>query len=419
MISHKVGNRRHKALRPKRENEVTKKVFVVGTFDTKGRELAHVAGLVADQGLGVVRVDLSTSSDHRSIADVPPAEVAACHPEGAGAVMTGDRGSAVAGMAAAFEAFVATRDDIGAMISLGGSGGTALVAPGMQALPVGVPKLIVSTLASGNVAPYVGPADITMMPSVTDVAGLNRISRVILGNAAHAIAGMAKAARETAGDDRPAVGLTMFGVTTPCVTHLTERLEAEVDPIVFHATGTGGQAMEKLVDSGMISSVIDTTTTEICDLLFGGILAATEDRLGAIARSGIPYVGSCGALDMVNFGARATVPERYAHRLFYQHNPQVTLMRTTPDECRQMGEWIGARLNACTGPVRFLLPGGGLSMLDAPGMPFELIEARNALFEALEATVEQTPNRRLVRLPHNINDAAFSDALYTHWKEIA
>ncbi|TDX32575.1 Tm-1-like ATP-binding domain-containing protein [Rhodovulum visakhapatnamense] len=398
---------------------MAKKVFVVGTFDTKGRELAHVAGLVADQGLEVVQVDLSTSPGHRSGADVTPAEVAACHPEGTGAVMTGDRGTAVAGMAAAFEAFVATRADIGAMISLGGSGGTALAAPGMRALPVGVPKLIVSTLASGNVAPYVGPSDITMMPSVTDVAGLNRISRVILGNAARAIAGMAKAAPEAAGDDRPAVGLTMFGVTTPCVTHLTDRLGAEVDPIVFHATGTGGQAMEKLVDSGMISSVIDTTTTEICDLLFGGILAATEDRLGAIARTGIPYVGSCGALDMVNFGPRSSVPDRYAHRQFYQHNPQITLMRTTPDECRQMGEWIGARLNACKGPVRFLLPEGGVSMLDAPGMPFELIDARSALFDALEATVEQTPDRRLIRLPHNINDEAFSDALYTHWKEIA
>ncbi|MBL3580445.1 Tm-1-like ATP-binding domain-containing protein, partial [Rhodovulum visakhapatnamense] len=275
------------------------------------------------------------------------------------------------------------------------------------------------SLASGNVAPYVGPSDITMMPSVTDVAGLNRISRVILGNAARAIAGMAKAAPEAAGDGRPAVGLTMFGVTTPCVTRLTDRLGAEVDPIVFHATGTGGQAMEKLVDSGMISSVIDTTTTEICDLLFGGILAATEDRLGAIARTGIPYVGSCGALDMVNFGPRSSVPDRYAHRQFYQHNPQITLMRTTPDECRQMGEWIGARLNACKGPVRFLLPEGGVSMLDAPGMPFELIDARSALFAALEATVEQTPDRRLIRLPHNINDEAFSDALYTHWKEIA
>jgi uncharacterized protein (UPF0261 family) len=394
------------------------KAYVVGTCDTKGAELAYVQGLIAAAGVPTVLVDLGTRSTGEG-ADVTPQRVAAHHPAGAGAVLGDDRGQAIAAMAEAFSRFALTRDDLGGMIGLGGSGGTALITPAMRALPVGVPKVMVSTVASGNTAPYVGPADICMMYSVTDVAGLNRISRRVLGNAAYALAGMLAHRVPEAAADKPALGLTMFGVTTPCVQRVTRALEGDYDCLVFHATGTGGQSMEKLVDSGLVTGVIDVTTTEVCDLLMGGVFSAGEDRLGAIARTAVPYVGSCGALDMVNFGAMDTVPTRYRERNLYVHNPQVTLMRTTPEESRRMGEWIGAKLNACEGEVRFLLPEGGVSLIDAPGQPFHDPAADAALFEALEATVEQTKRRRLIRLPHNVNDPAFADALVANFREIA
>jgi uncharacterized protein (UPF0261 family) len=394
------------------------KAYVVGTCDTKGEELAYVRDLIAAAGMPAVLVDLGTRSDGRR-ADVTPQEVAAHHPKGAGAVFGEDRGQAVAAMAEAFARFVRARADIGGMIGLGGSGGTALVTPAMRALPVGVPKVMVSTVASGNVAPYVGPSDICMMYSVTDVAGLNRISRQVLGNAAHALAGMMAHRVPAASDAKPAVGLTMFGVTTPCVQQVTKALESDYDCLVFHATGTGGQSMEKLVDSGLIAGVIDVTTTEVCDLLMGGVFSAGEDRLGAIARTSVPYVGSCGALDMVNFGAMDTVPAHYQGRNLYVHNPLVTLMRTTPEENRRMGAWIGAKLNACQGEVRFLLPEGGVSMIDAPGMPFHDPEADAALFAALEATMQTSGKRRLIRLPHNINDPGFAAALVENFRRVA
>jgi uncharacterized protein (UPF0261 family) len=207
-------------------------------------------------------------------------------------------------------------------------------------------------------------------------------------------------------------------VTTLCVTRITEALAGDYDCLVFHATGTGGQAMEKLVDSGLIGAVIDTTTTEACDHLLGGVLSAGPDRLGAIARTKVPYVGSCGALDMVNFGSMDTVPERYRGRNLYVHNPQVTLMRTTPEESARIGEWIGQKLNACQGPVRFLIPEGGVSAIDAPGGPFHDEAADKALFDALTATVEETPDRRLVRLPHHINDPEFAAAVVGAFREL-
>lgn len=394
--------------------------YVCGTFDTKAAELHYLATLLRSAGLPVRTVDLGTQHPGGDV-DVPAAAVAACHPEGAGAVLGGvDRGKAVAAMALAFEHYVPTLQDVGGMIAAGGSGNTALVAPGMRSLAVGVPKVLVSTVASGNVAPYVGPADIAMIYSVTDVQGLNRISRRVLGNAAHALAGMMqRPIPAAAADDRPALGLTMFGVTTPCVQAVTAALEADYDCLVFHATGTGGQSMEKLVDSGLIAGVIDVTTTEVADLLVGGTLACTEDRFGAIARTGVPYVGSVGAVDMVNFGALDTVPDRFKGRNLYVHNPQITLMRTTVDENGAIGRWIGERLNACRGPVRFLLPEGGVSLIDAPGQPFHDPAADAALFEALEATVEQSPHRRLVRQPHAINDPAFAAALVAAFREIA
>lgn len=394
------------------------RVYVVGTCDTKGAELAYVRQLVAARGVPVTLVDVSTRGgpplSGETAPDVTATAVAEKHPGGAEAVFTGDRGRSVAAMAEALAAYLGAQGNVGGVIGLGGSGGTALVAPALRALPIGTPKLIVSTVASSNVAPYVGASDIAMMYAVTDLAGLNRISRIVLANAAHAIAGMVETAPPSAVSDKPALGITMFGVTTPCVNRLVELLNGSHDCLVFHATGTGGQSMEKLAESGLLQAVIDVTTTEVCDLLMGGVFPCTEDRFGAIARTGLPYVGSCGALDMVNFGARETVPAHYAGRNLYIHNPQVTLMRTTPEENARMGRWIGERLNRCAGPVRFLLPEGGVSLLDAPGMPFYDPAADEALFKALEETVEQTAQRRLLRLPYALNDPLFAEALAAH-----
>ncbi len=394
-----------------------KRVYVAGTCDTKGRELVYVRDLIVAAGVPAVLVDVATSGAG-SGADIAAAEVAAQCPEGPDSVFTGDRGSAVAAMALAFERFMRTRDDVAGLIGLGGSGNTALVTRAMRALPIGVPKLMVSTVASANVAPYVGPSDIAMMYSVTDIAGLNRISRVILANAALAMAGMAKGEAPAVAADLPAVGLTMFGVTTPCVNRVTELLGADYDCLVFHATGTGGQSMEKLADSDLLAGIIDVTTTEVADLLIGGVFPCTEDRFGAVARTRLPYVGSCGALDMVNFGAMATVPAQFRDRRLYVHNPQVTLMRTTAEENARIGRWIGERLNRCTGPVRFLLPEAGVSLIDAPGQPFHDPAADAALFAALAATVTATPDRRLVRVPHAINDAAFAAALVQNFRDV-
>ena len=344
--------------------------YVVGTFDTKGDELGYVADLVRRTGATVTTVDVGTAdSGAASAADVGARDVAGHHPDGVDAVFTGDRGRSVSAMAEALARFLPGRSDLDGVLGLGGSGGTALITPAMRALPVGVPKVMVSTVASGDVTAYVGPSDLIMMPSVTDVAGLNRISRRVLGNAAHALAG-AIASTPPPATDLPALGLTMFGVTTPCVTAVTAALADRWDCLVFHATGTGGRAMEKLVDDGLVEAVVDVSTTEIADLVVGGVMAATEDRLGAIVRTGVPWVGSVGALDMVNFGAPDTVPERFRGRTLYEHNAQVTLMRTTPDECRAAAEFLARRLNASPGPVRLLLPTGGVSALDTPGGPF-------------------------------------------------
>ncbi len=393
-------------------------VYVVGTGDTKGRELAYLREVIASQGLPVVVVDVGTTG-HASTADITPAQVAAHHPAGADAVVSDDRGAAVGAMAVALEHFAVARvADVAGMIGIGGSGGTAIVAPALRALPIGVPKVLVSTVASGNVAPYVGPADIAMLYSVTDLAGLNRISRVVLGNAANAVAGMVAHPVTPPADARPVVGLTMFGVTTALVTQLVAALEAAWDPLVFHATGTGGQSLEKLVDSGMVGAMLDMTTTEVADLLCGGVFPATEDRLGAVIRTGVPYVGSCGALDMANFGAPDTVPERYSGRRFHVHNPQVTLMRTTPEENAAFGAFLAERLNRCEGPVRFLLPEGGVSAIDAPGQPFHDPDADAALFAALEDQVQQTEQRRLLRVPHHVNAPEFAQAVLAALAEV-
>ncbi len=394
-------------------------ILIAGTLDTKGDELRYMRDLIRAAGLPVRMVDLSTSGKH-SGAEIPAHHVAAFHPRGAAGVFTGDRGQSVAGMTLAFRRWMARQEGVAGVLSAGGSGGTAIVAPAMRALPVGVPKLIVSTVASGEVSKYVGPADIMMMHSVADVQGLNAITEEVLANAAQAMVGMVKARKAAPARraGKPAVGLTMFGVTTPCVSQITAALKEDYDCLVFHATGIGGQSMEKLIDQDKIGAVIDVTTTEVCDMMMGGVFPATEDRFGAVIRTRIPYVGSVGALDMVNFGPPETVPEKYRGRRFYEHNPQVTLMRTTPEECAAMGRWIGGRLNEMEGPVRFFLPEGGVSALDAPGKPFDDPKARHALFTALEDTVRQGGQRQLIRLPQNINAPEFAAAVVAAFREL-
>jgi uncharacterized protein (UPF0261 family) len=287
-----------------------------------------------------------------------------------------------------------------------------------------MPKIMISTVASGEVGRYVGASDILMMHSVADVEGLNSITEQILANGAHALAGMIarlptaaerSARRLTA---KPALGITMFGVTTPCVKALTAALAGEYDCLVFHATGIGGRSMEALADSGMLAAAIDVTTTEVADLLVGGVFPATTDRFGAFIRHPIPYVGSCGALDMVNFGPLDTVPEKFRTRNLVVHNPSVTLMRTTRDENAAAGAWIGERLNRMAGPVRFLLPTAGVSALDAPGKPFHDPEADNALFEAIERTVVRSSERQVIRVAANINEPAFVSALESAFRSI-
>jgi uncharacterized protein (UPF0261 family) len=394
------------------------RIYVVGTADTKGDELAYLAGVIRAAGGNPLLVDVGTRTPAIPV-DIVARDVAGHHPKGADAALgTDDRGTAVAAMSEAFALFAASRSDIAGMIGLGGGGGTAIVTAGMRKLPYGVPKIMVSTLASGDTAPYVDVSDIIMMPSVTDIAGLNRLSRIILHNAGQAIAAMtANPAPKI--EDRPAIGLTMFGVTTACVTAIADRLRGDYDCMIFHATGTGGRTMEGLADGRFLAGVIDITTTEVCDFLFGGVLPATGDRLGAIARTGIPYVGSAGALDMVNFWAPHTIPEAYKDRQFYKHNPNVTLMRTTAAECIQIGEWIGTKLNECNGPVRFLIPERGVSALDIEGGAFFDPQADAALFGALEDTVRQTHDRRIVRLPLHINDPQFAEAAAAAFLDIA
>jgi uncharacterized protein (UPF0261 family) len=302
-------------------------------------------------------------------------------------------------MAVAFEQWIAQQRTVGGVISAGGSGATALATPAMRRLAVGIPKIMISTVASGDVGPYVGPSDITMMYPVTDVQGLNRISKQVLSNGANALAGMVKArqadpSEPRSAEDLPLIGMTMFGVTTPAVQQLTDML----------------RSMEKLADDRLLSAVIDLTTTEVCDLLMGGVFPCNEDRFGAFIRTRIPYVGSLGALDMVNFGPRASVPPVYADRKLVDHNPQVTLMRTTPDENLRIGRWIATRLNEMAGPVAFLIPEGGVSALDAPGQPFFDPVANQALFDSIESTFQASTSRRLIRVSHHINSPGFAVA---------
>jgi uncharacterized protein (UPF0261 family)/ABC-type branched-subunit amino acid transport system ATPase component len=398
--------------------------LVVGTFDTKGEELRLVRDRLRAYRVTVRTVDLSTSGKP-SRADVTPLQVAAMHPGGSLAVFSEDRGASVTAMAEAFARWIERERGIGGIISAGGSGGTSLATAGMRRLPLGIPKIMVSTVASGQVAQYVGASDIMMLYSVADVQGINTITEQVLGNAAHALAGMIAASPTPEQREarrrlaRPAIGLTMFGVTTPAVQGIAHGLEADFDCLVFHATGAGGRSMESLADSGLLAGFLDITTTEVADMLVGGVFPCDADRFGAAIRTGLPWVGSVGAVDIVNFGPRDTIPDRFRARRFVVHNPNVTLMRTTPPENAQIGEWIGQRLNLMEGPVRLLLPEGGVSALDAPGKPFHDPEADAALFQALERTVRATARRRVDRVRANINDTPFIEAAAAAFMSVA
>ncbi len=388
------------------------RILVLGTADTKAQELAYLATLLRAGSLPVVTADVGTCAAAMPC-DITAETIAAHDPDGAAAVLgLSDRGRAVAAMATALAHFLPRQSDLAGVIGIGGGGGTAIITAGMRELPYGLPKIMVSTLASGQTAPYIGISDLILMPSVTDLAGLNTLSRTILHNAARALLGMtaSPAPRQTG---LPAIGLTMFGVTTPCVTAITAALP-DRDCLTFHATGTGGRTMEKLAESGLLTAFIDITTTEVADLLCGGTLACTEDRFGAAARTRLPWIGSQGALDMVNFGAPETVPPHLKARLFYHHNPQVTLMRTTPAENTRIGHWIATKLNQCHGPVKLLIPERGISALDIAGGPFHDPEANAALFTALETTL----THKITRLPLHINDPAFAAACVRAYREI-
>lgn len=398
-----------------------KPVLAIGTMDSKGQELEYLAGCIRAAGAEVTLVDVGTGGPPSTRPDVTRETVASFHPQGAEAVLSHrDRGRAVTAMSEALQTYVLTRSaSISGVIGLGGTGGTALLSPAFRALPIGLPKVLVSTVASGNTMPYVGTSDFTLVNSVVDVAGLNRVSRQVLGNAAHAIAGMA-AGSPPVGDEKPTAGLTMFGVTTPCVTQVRTALEEKGwDCLVFHATGVGGQAMEKLAGSGFIQGLLDLTTTEVADEVVGGVFRAGAGRFDLLATREIPCVLSLGALDMVNFGAMDTVPAEFQDRKLHVHNAHVTLMRTTPGENRAFARWMAPKLNRAIGPLVLLIPEKGVSLLDAPGQAFHDTEADAALFEEIENQFSTTGTHRLVRLPYHINDQEFARAAVQEFQKIS
>jgi uncharacterized protein (UPF0261 family) len=394
-------------------------VILVGTLDTKGVEIAFVRDLLSSAGVATVVVDAGVREPAGIIPDIPRDRVYSAAGVTLDAIQqANDRGQAIAAAAAGVAHLVLHHGgqltDVQGILALGGSAGTTIGTAAMRALPFGIPKVMVSTLASGQVKPYVGVRDICMMNSVVDISGLNRISRMVLANAAAAMIGMVRANSLVRPIDplegaKPLVTATMFGVTTPCVEaarQILERLDYEV--LVFHATGTGGQTMESFITDGLIKGVLDITTTELADELVGGVLSAGPERLTAAARRGVPQVISLGALDMVNFGPRPTVPERFGDRLFYQHNPNVTLMRTTPRENDLLGKEIAQKASAARGPTAVLMPLRGLSAIDCEGKPFWWPQANQALFQSLRSGLG--PHVRLIELDMHINDTPFAEA---------
>jgi uncharacterized protein (UPF0261 family) len=387
---------------------------LIGTLDTKGDEYAYVRDRLHDLGVATVLVDAGILGPPRVQPDISRDEVA----QAAGVVMstlvdTGDRGVAIDAMARGATEIAKRLLAVGRLdgiIGLGGSGGSTLIGAVMRTLPVGLPKVLVSTVAIGDARAYVGTSDTMLLYPIVDIAGINRLSEQILTNAAAAIAGMAKASFRPSPSTKPLVAATMFGVTTPCVTVARERLEAlGYEVLVFHATGAGGDAMESLIRGGMVQGVLDITTTEMADILAGGVCAASPDRLTAAAEAGIPQVVSLGALDMVNFGPMDTVPPRYAGRRFHRHNAAVTLMRTTPEECAELGKLIAERLNAARGPVSLFIPSKGVSMIAVEGQPFYDPEADQALIDAIRRSAG--PHIDLREFDTDINDPAFARAM--------
>jgi uncharacterized protein (UPF0261 family) len=388
-------------------------VVLLGTLDTKGIELDYLRGRLRELGVDVVLVDAGVF-EPLAEADVTQDEVAAAAGADIAALRAaGDRGAAVEAMcrgSAVVAARLLAEGRLDGILSVGGSGNSSIGAAAMAALPVGVPKLIVSTVASGDTRPYVGAKDVSMTYSVVDISGLNRISERILSNAAGAIAGMAQVRVAESAETRPLIGATMFGVTTPAVTRARERLEElGYEVLVFHATGTGGQSMEALARGGFLAGVLDLTTTELADDLVGGVLSAGPDRLEAAGELGLPQVVSLGALDMVNFGPRETVPPQFEGRNIYVHNPTVTLMRTTPEECAELGRRIARKLSAATGPTALFVPLKGVSMIATEGGPFHDAVADEALFSALRENLG--PNVELHELDLDVNDPAFANAM--------
>ena len=387
-------------------------IAVLGTMDSKGDEHGFVAQLIRQRGHQTLIIDVGTLAPPTLPPDITREQVAiAGGIDLKSLVARRDRGESVAAMSDAAPLLLArlvAEKKIAGVISLGGGGGTAIATAAMRALPIGFPKVMVSTLASGNTAQYVGVKDIVMFPSIVDVSGLNRISRQILTRAAGAICGMVETTMPSA-EDKPIIAASMFGNTTACVQHAQKLLEnAGYEVLVFHATGIGGRTMESLVESGLVAGVLDITTTEWADELVGGILSAGPTRLEAAARTGTPAIVVPGCLDMVNFGARETVPVKFADRNFYQHNPQVTLMRTTPEECEQLGKVIAKKLNASTGPVTVLLPRQAISIISAPGQKFHDPAADSALFDSLSAHLRR--DIPVIEMDCAINDTAFAEA---------
>jgi uncharacterized protein (UPF0261 family) len=389
-----------------------KAVYLLATLDTKGREAAFARDALKALGVSTVVVDTGCLGDPTVVADIAREAVF----EAAGTALgecaaRGDRGTAVTSATAGAVRVVTeahARGEVAGVLALGGSAGTVIGTAAMRALPIGVPKVMVSTVASGQVRPYVGDKDVLMLNSVVDILGINRISRKILSEAARAMAGLVLFPCEPSTEERPLIGVTMFGVTTPCVMKAREVLErAGYEVLVFHATGSGGQAMESLIDDGEIAGVLDITTTELADEKVGGVLSAGPGRLTAAARAGIPQVTSVGALDMVNFHAPDTVPARFAGRLFHRHNANVTLMRTTARECAALGAELGRKVGASRGRAEIRLPSKGVSALDAEGQPFDDPKARRALFDAIREHAGAVP---VVEVDRHINDPEFAES---------
>lgn len=396
-----------------------KTVLLIGTLDTKGQEFAFVRNLIEARGHQVLLMNAGIF-DSTVQADIEAEEVA----EAGGASLADlrsrqDRGQAIAAMqkgVAKLTRQLFNDKKVYAVLGLGGSGGTILATAGMRELPVGIPKLMVSTLASGDIAPYVDIKDITMMYSVVDIAGINRLSRQILANAAGMICGALEQSIPT-GEDKPLIAATMFGVTTPCVTKVRERLGLHgYEVMTFHATGTGGRAMEGLIADGYVKAVADITTTELADELVGGVLSAGANRLEIAGQLGIPQVVSLGALDMVNFWAMDTVPAKFKNRNLYKHNDNVTLMRTTTEENKKLGRIIAGKLNKAKGKTTLVIPLQGVSMIDAKGKPFHEVEADKALFASLREKLNK--NVKVVEVDANINDDAFADAFVKEMLEV-